>query len=252
MEPFGDDTDGGGDQGGGDHDKEGRKRTLEGRFKDKVAGKVVKKVRFTVPPEHVDKSTPTPRAPRAFDPDARQTLTGARNTRLDQVPRTGRHPLTPGQQNELEDNSYRLAERTDDTFRGAHDQPTMAGTLLAGDSMSAHTSMKGGAQPRVHPVVQTLLDELEGRVRGGEDIEMGRGHGRCSEIGTISDYLWNVDPRAVMDVEQARAHFEYVGGATAAHQTHPDRRGGFHLRPACDTCAYVTQKLAIASLKSEY
>ncbi|MBB4912253.1 YwqJ-related putative deaminase [Actinophytocola algeriensis] len=242
MEPFGDDnnqSDGG---------KEGGKRALEDRFKERVA----KRVRFTLPEGHVDKTTPTPRAPHAFDPDARQTLTGARNTRLDQVPHTGKHPLTAGERNELEDNSYRLATRTDDTFRGARDQPTMAGTLLAGDSMSAHTSMKGGARPRVHPVVQALLDELEGRVDAGEDIDMGRGHGRCAEIGTISDYLWNVDPNTAMTITEARAHFEYVGGATAAHQTHADNRGRFHLRPACDTCAYVTQKLAIASLRSEY
>jgi hypothetical protein len=237
MEPFGDDPPDGGDKAPG-------KRALEDRFKERVK----KKVRFTLPPGHVDKSTSTPSTPYSFDPDARQTLTGARNTHLDQVPRTGKHPLSSGERNELEDNSYRLAQRTDDEFRGAYDQPTMAGSLLAGDSVSAHTSMKGRAQPTVHPVVQTLLDELEGRVRGGDDVDMGRGHGRCAEIGAISDYLWNVDPDTAMNVAQARAHFEHVGGATAAHQT----SGGFRLRPACDTCAYVTQKLAIATLKSEY
>jgi hypothetical protein len=250
MEPFGAPQGDGPGDGPGDGDK-GGKRKLEDRFKDEVARKV-KRVRFTLPEGHVDKVTPTPRAPYAFDPDARQTLTGERNTHLDQVPRTGRHPLTPGSEHELEDNSYRLADRTDDTFRGARHQPGMAGTLLAGDSMSAHTSMKGRAQPDVHPVVQEVLDELRDRVQGGDDLEMGRGHGRCAEIGTISDYLWNVDPRATMTVETARAHFEYVGGATAAHDTHPDRRGSFHLIPACQTCGYVTQRLAIASLKSEY
>jgi hypothetical protein len=250
MEPFGDDS--GGDKDGdraGDKRKSILKRDdVEGRFKEKVA----KRVKFTLPADHDPRTTTATRPPRTFDPQAPQTLTGARNTRLDQVPRTNKHPLTRGEENELEDGSERLAMRTDDTFRGAYNQPGMSGTLLAGDSMSAHTSMKGGATPNVHPVVKTLLDELAGRVRGG-DGRMGLGHGRCAEIGTISDYLWNIDPGGTMTVETARAHFEHVGGATAAHQTsHPDRQGRFRLRPACDTCAYVTQKLAIANLKDEY
>jgi YwqJ-like deaminase len=250
MQPFGEGSDGG-DRGDDrrddrrdDRQEPTRKRDdVEGRFKERVA----KRVKFTLPPGHVDRTTATSHAPRRFDPQAPQILTGARSTHLDEVPRTGKHPLTQGEENELEDGSRRLARRTDDTFRGAYDQPVMAGTFLAGDSLSAHTSMKGRATPSVHPVVQTVLDELEDS--GGA---MGRGHGRCSEIGTISDYLWNVDPGASMSVETARAHFEYVGGATSAHQTHPDRRGRFHLRPACDTCAYVTKKLAIANLTDEY
>jgi len=242
MEPFG--------EGCGDQHETGGKRELEDRFKEKVAKKA-KRVRFTLPEGHVDRTTTPPSTPRDFDPARPQTLTGARNTRLQDVPKTGKHPLSKGQANELEDGSYRLAERTDDTFRGGYKQPGMAGTLLTGDTLSAHTSMKGGATPNVHPAVQTLLDELDGKVRSGEGVK-GKGHGRCAEIGTISDYLWNVDKGGTMGVDAARAHFEYVGAATAAHDTHPDGRGRFYLRPACDTCAYVTQRLAIASLKEEY
>jgi hypothetical protein len=243
MNPFGD------NEGPDDQGKRKREDNVEERFREQVR----KRVRITLPENHRDTdSTSRVHTPFRFDPAAPQTLTGARNTHLDATPRKGKHPLTAGQRDELEDGSYRLARRTDDTFQGARDQPTMAGTFLAGDSMSAHTSMKGWATPTVHPVVRTVLDDLRHRVARGENLTMGAGHGRCAEIGTISDYLWNVDPGGTMTVEDARAHFEHVGGATAAHQTHPDRHGRFHLRPACATCAYVTQKLVIATLSEEY
>jgi hypothetical protein len=66
----------------------------------------------------------------------------------------------------------------------------------------------------------------------------------------ISDYLWNIDPGGVMTIPEAQNHFEHVGAATAAHQTHPSRSGRFWLTPACATCAYVTKRLVIATLAS--
>lgn len=101
--------------------------------------------------------------------------------------------------------------------------------------------------------VKDMLNELRLIVDRRKDVTVGVGHGRCAEIAVISDYLRNVDPDQTMDVPRARAHFERVGGATAAHET--SLRSGsdvYQLRTACDTCAYVARKLVIATLESEY
>jgi RHS repeat-associated protein len=178
--------------------------------------------------------------PHQFEPTRPQTDTGGRNTRLRERSVSRRHPLRQSKADELEDTSRRLAKRTAKEFEDdPGSKPGMAGALLTGQSLQAHTSMKGRTNPEVHPVVEEVLTELE---RSGQ--QMGLGHGRCAEVALISDYLWNVDPSRRMSRRDAQRHFEHVGAATVAHQT-----SSFALTPACATCAFVTRKLAIAAIE---
>ncbi len=226
MEPDGDDT---------------------GSGKDKAEDRFKKKVSFKLPKGHVDRETVGNQAPFAYDRTARQTRTGGRTIYRDEAP-VGKVPVSR-RPDELTKTSSRLARDTEDEFRGDRTQPGMAGALLAGSAILAQTSMKGSwNNPVVHKVVKSLLDELWAKVRAGEQgLKMGVGHGRCTEIGTISDYLWNVDPDQTMSVSDAQKVFEHAGAATIAHTT---KYGQFSLTPACDTCGYVTRRLAIATISS--
>lgn len=133
-------------------------------------------------------------------------------------------------------------------------RPGMASSLQTGDANLAHSSMKKGT-PKRHKLVDQVLDELATRDEKGELHPtgigpVGKGHGRCAEVGSISDYLHKVDPDGRWTVEDARNHFEHVGGATDAHRPGADEHSAIET-PPCDSCSYLTNRLGIHSMDSQ-
>jgi hypothetical protein len=209
--------------------------------------------------------------PVPADPAA-PTLTGAGTHHQKNPGQGGTHPLkpfsaTPWEGDNLGDHaldstSHALADQVKD--RSNNTRPGMAGAMVAGKIISAHTSMKQG-DPRLHPLVSRILSEIgekEGNVnkpnldQNNNEYPMGAGHGRCAEVGLISDYLWVVDPDDSWSLSDARNHFEHRGAATAANSTAPKvatqaKPVALPPIPPCDSCSYLTYKLCISTLSPQ-
>ncbi|HVV14616.1 YwqJ-related putative deaminase [Amycolatopsis sp.] len=173
-------------------------------------------------------------------------------------PQTGTHPLKTGLDENDTPNMTKVShQQGQDIGAGFSNKtrPGMASSLQTGDTTTAHSSMKGGT-PNRHPLVQNLLDELATRDDQGNVHETGvgpagKGHGQCAEVGAISDYLHKVDPNGTWSVQDARNHFEQVGGATVAHQPSSKKNPDPVETPPCVSCSYMTHKLGINAMSPQ-
>ena len=183
-----------------------------------------------------DNHKPSPR-PQAnpLNTSAFTPQTGNQSHSLTTPPESGNHPLKASDGG-LTTASYMNSVGLDNEFSNAK-RPGMGSALLAGDNVIAHSSMKyNTGNPNTHGVVSEVLngapDELKNRPQ----------HGKCAEIGAISDYLHNQPaPPGGWTVNNAKHHFEQIGAATTAH-----RPGGGDPADACVSCQYVTGKLGIS------
>ncbi|TDV35441.1 YwqJ-related putative deaminase [Actinophytocola oryzae] len=164
--------------------------------------------------------------------------TGADSNHAAEGPGPAGHPLR--QPTALENDSTYMGEQLVTDFSKAK-RPGMSGALLVGDDIEVSSSMKGGT-PDLHPLVAEILDELEGD--GGRT---GRGHGRCAEVGAISNHLWMIDPDATMTRTEAQAYFERRGAATIAHTL--TAQDTLQVTAACPSCEYLTDKLCVATIR---
>ncbi|WP_328609371.1 YwqJ-related putative deaminase [Amycolatopsis sp. NBC_00345] len=209
--------------------------------------------------------------PRPANP-ATPVLTGEGTQHQKNPARGDAHPLkafsaTPWEDDHLADHaldstSHALADQVKD--RSNNTRPGMAGALVAGARISDHTSMKQG-DPHVHPLVSSILSDIgekednvnkPNRDQNNNEYPMGNGHGRCAEVGVISDYLWEVDPDNSWSLSDARNHFEHLGAATAANLTAPKvatpaKPVALPPIPPCDSCSYLTYKLCIPTLSPQ-
>jgi hypothetical protein len=123
--------------------------------------------------------------------------------------------------------------------------------LLSGDTITTHTSMtqaNGIKQPDVHPAVKSLYDGLTN--------DLGKGHGKCGEVATLSDRMWKADPegtgiKSVADMNgvlnaggtRSSLYTTIIGDSMDGKLAHGD-----HL-PACSSCAQVLPQLDLNVLK---
>ena len=56
-----------------------------------------------------------------------------------------------------------------------------------------------------HPLVKEWLNEI-----ADKNLILRRTHGKCAEPAAISKWLWEIDPKGKMKIEQARIEFEGV------------------------------------------
>ncbi|HEX7657860.1 MAG TPA: YwqJ-related putative deaminase [Pseudonocardiaceae bacterium] len=181
-----------------------------------------------------------PHAPQ-LNPDNYQHLTGANSHTLTGPPVPGKHPLKTGDLGLTEsshNNSQNLLHEFDgkEGRPGKRKRPGMGSALLVGDHVVPHSSMKyDSGQIQHHGVVQQVLDNAP------QDLKDRPQHGKCAEVGAISDYLHNQDPNGTWTVDQAKHHFDQVGAATTAHR--PD---GGEPADACPSCQYLTSQLGIS------
>lgn len=156
-------------------------------------------------------------------------------------PQSRSHPLR--NRTSPDERSIALGEELVDSTLGKKKKPGMAGSLLVGDNVETSTSMRQGTLA-LHPVVAAVLKELADS--GGPK---GRGHGQCSEVGTISNHLWEIDPGGTMTLVQAQAYFEKRGAVTVAHR--PTSEDAVLVTPACASCEYLTNKLCVATISDD-
>ncbi|HEX7660743.1 MAG TPA: protein-glutamine glutaminase family protein, partial [Pseudonocardiaceae bacterium] len=185
---------------------------------------------------------PAPR-PHAgqVDPSDYKFPTGENSHTLTGPPESGSHPLKASD-SALTNSSYMNSQdvmRAFDSEAGrpkTGKRPGMGGALLIGDHVVPHSSMKHrSGRPNHHDVVKQVLDGAP------EDLRKWPQHGKCAEVGAISDYLHNQDPNGTWTVDQAKHHFEQVGAATTAHRPRDGEPAD-----ACASCQYLTSKLGIS------
>ncbi|MEW2527667.1 YwqJ-related putative deaminase [Streptomyces sp. NPDC047071] len=119
--------------------------------------------------------------------------------------------------------------------------PTVASSLLLGDTVVSHTSLVGAEKPNLHPAVWGFADSLPAEQRRRFD-------GKCAEAALISDQLWRLDAernngRAVTLME-AVPHFE--GAAMTSRMVRPpgDPDHGKSVRP-CSVCSALLEALSV-------
>lgn len=219
------------------------KETTSTTSKEEAFVEAVRKkaVTFNIPvPDGGDKVSVL-RSVRAPQPEKWQDKTGAGTRHIATGPETGQHPLRdkPEEMTGLEEASMTIGD--DLAKQGKKKRPGMAGALLVGDQTEASSSMRN-ADPKLHPMVATILKELEDS--GGR---MGTGHGQCAEVGAISNHLWAIDPSGTFTRTQAQAYFERRGAVTIAHTL--TSKDELQVTPACPSCQYLTDKLCIATVR---
>ncbi|GAB2677723.1 hypothetical protein GCM10027271_43290 [Saccharopolyspora gloriosae] len=169
-----------------------------------------------------------------------QHVTGRNSHSLTGAPESGNHPLR-ADDGGLTTASYMNAQNLMHDF-GGKNRPGMGSALLIGDHVIPHSSMKWkSGDPNLHGVVRQVMDNAP------ENLRSRPQHGKCAEVGAISDYLHNNDRRNTWTVEEAKRHFERVGAATTAHR--PGKKSGEPAgKPAdaCPSCQYLTGKLGIS------
>jgi hypothetical protein len=176
-----------------------------------------------------------------LDPQNYTPITGANTHSITGDPESGNHPLKVNDSG-LTTASYLNSQNLVNHYNGQNGnpgkgkRPGMGGALLAGDQVIPHSSMKhdtGG--PNRHGALQNVLDNAPQHLLDRPQ------HGKCAEMGAISDYLHHQDPHGTWTQEDAKHHFEQVGATTTAHR--PENNG----EPAdpCPSCEYVTGQLGI-------
>ncbi|HEY4456104.1 MAG TPA: YwqJ-related putative deaminase, partial [Pseudonocardiaceae bacterium] len=172
-----------------------------------------------------------------------QHPTGSGSHSLTGPPEPGNHPLKvndSGLTTSSYMNSQNLGHQFDgqDGRPGAGKRPGMGGALLAGDNVIPHSSMKYNSGPvNQHGVVQQVMSNAP------QNLQDRPQHGKCAEVGAISDYLHNQDPNGTWTVDQAKHHFEQVGATTTAH-----RPGAGEPADPCPSCQYLTSQLGISTI----
>lgn len=185
---------------------------------------------------------PSPRPSSSqLDPNSYEHPTGANSHSITGPPEPGNHPLKVGDSG-LTTSSYMNAQDLTNHFDGqdgrpgAGKRPGMGSGLLIGDHVVPHSSMKyNTGLPNHHGVVDQVLTNAP------QDLRQRPQHGKCAEVGAISDYLHNQDPNGTWTVDQAKHHFEQVGAATTAH-----RPGSGEPADACPSCQHLTSQLGIS------
>jgi hypothetical protein len=133
--------------------------------------------------------------------------------------------------------------------------PTCAAGLLSGNTITMHTSLKTSAsvsEPNIHPALQRHLNRLSSSTITSD------GHGRCGEVGALSDLLWQKDPHgttitsqnhirnAVGENGQARMFSTVIGDQTVQdNRTDGYLPHGTYL-PPCATCGQMMHDFGIA------
>jgi hypothetical protein len=109
--------------------------------------------------------------------------------------------------------------------------PAVAGALLVGGRVHTHTSLKGDAEPRQHPLVQRILDELPVEQRE-------RYAGRCAETVLVSDRLHEAQAAKGGELSPAEGRAALWGARITATRVreHGDPAHGTY-QPPCRTCA---------------
>ncbi|MBH1934076.1 hypothetical protein I5Q34_07175 [Streptomyces sp. AV19] len=145
-------------------------------------------------------------------------------------------------------------------------QSGCAGALLHNGTITSHTSMQQkkiskqltgdkraeaveAQTPRTHPVVADMYEDVK---KSG--VELGTGHGKCSEVALISDRLHQLDPtgQSIRTVEDARRALSgaVIDTRAIGVQVDPDTGEkiphGQH-QPACKSCRHVLPKLGIVT-----
>jgi hypothetical protein len=125
--------------------------------------------------------------------------------------------------------------------------PATSGALSVGDTVFAHTSVKGDGEPDLHPVIRDFFDALPTHLREPY-------LGRCAEAVLVSDALWQMqqewgDER--MDDDWARESFRVNAGAvtvTRIREAGDPTHGAF--QPPCRACAAMLEYVGIEVVSS--
>lgn len=222
--------------GGGEKRKRPELTAIERDYQERAAGILKRRrtVTFNVPDGQDDDDAPGSTPGHAQLGEFRDR-TGRRTSQRSERPMATNHPLNDGRA--LERDSERLARRVRDSENFTpRDRPTMASSLVVGDSSQTGTSMRGG-RPDVHPLVAQVLGQVP-------PCCQGRGHGHCAEVNTISNHLWMINGSDRWTEQDARSYFEHGGAATAAH------RRSIELTDPCPSCIFLTQVLCIATVNA--
>ncbi|WP_053161251.1 YwqJ-related putative deaminase [Streptomyces caatingaensis] len=137
-------------------------------------------------------------------------------------------------------------------------QSGCAGALLHNGTITSHTSMQqkkiskqltgekraeaqAAQTPRAHPVVAQMYEDVK-----NSGVELGSGHGKCSEVALLSDRLHQLDPtgQSIRTVEDARKVLSGAVIDTRAIGTQVDPDTGAIIehgqhQPACKSCRHV-------------
>ncbi|MYW05671.1 SUKH-3 domain-containing protein [Streptomyces sp. SID3343] len=151
-----------------------------------------------------------------------------------------------------------LADTTADTTAGAEQEserddvspdflPATSGALVVGDTVFAHTSIKGDGEPDLHPVIRDFFDALPTHLREPYI-------GRCAETVLVSDALWQMQQEwggERMDDDWARESFRANAGAvtvTRIREAGDPTHGTF--QPPCRACAAMLEYVGIEVVSS--
>jgi hypothetical protein len=108
--------------------------------------------------------------------------------------------------------------------------PAIAGALLIGGKVYSHTSLKGDAEPLLHPLIARFLDELPTEQRE-------RYAGRCAEVVLVSDRLYEAEAgRDPLSAAEARAALWGARVTATRIREQGDPTHGRY-QPPCRSCA---------------
>jgi hypothetical protein len=137
-----------------------------------------------------------------------------------------------------------MGTNTDDALASAPADflPATAGSLVCGNLVFSHTSVKGGAEPNLHPVLRGFFDSLPASAREP-------GAGRCSEAVLVSDRFWEMQEDwgdREIDPAWAREYFEYNKTSittTRIRESGDPTRNTY--QPPCRSCAAMLNHFGI-------
>ena len=138
-----------------------------------------------------------------------------------------------------------------------NNQPGCSCGLLRDGQISIHTSMKAGVKgqtPTTHPALQSVLDQMK---QTTNPALLGKGHGNCGEVATISDELWKADPEGTKitslddlkaalknpDGSNSAIYSTTIGGTTDGTLAHGD------YLPPCNSCNPMLKLLEVDAVK---
>lgn len=132
-----------------------------------------------------------------------------------------------------------------------------SGAFLHDDIVTSHSSSQrykdGQENPRAHPVVQDLYDDIARRADNGE-FPKGRGHGRCAEVSLVSDRLHQMqsEGRNITNIDEAREALKgsVMHTVTIGEQFDEDNNKIPHNSyiPPCQSCKHAMPALGISLL----